>query len=90
MVVDVVRMGNVRTHLRKLEQEGRIRVYAGKPKTRPAEETAKAVEEEHERLAIIQKAEELKEQARRRALAAQESPALEEWEEMPRFQLAGR
>jgi ribonuclease/clavin/mitogillin len=79
--------GNVRSHLRKLEKEGRIAVYAGKPRQRSAEETARAESEEHERLDVIRKADEYREQARRRALMAQESPPMEEWAEPPRYEL---
>ncbi len=80
--------GNVRTHLRKLEKEGRLKVYPGKPKERPAEEVAKEQEEEHARVEVIKKADEYREQARRRTLFLQENPPLEQWEEMPKFELA--
>jgi glyoxylase-like metal-dependent hydrolase (beta-lactamase superfamily II) len=80
--------GNVRTHLRKLEKEGRITVYAGKPKVQSANEVAKQADEEHERLDVIRKADEYREQARRRELFRQENPPLDEWEEPPRYALS--
>ena len=80
--------GNVRTHLRKLEKEGRVTVSAGKPKLRSADEVAKAADEEHDRLEVIRKADAYREQARRRALFAQENPPLDEWEEPPRYALS--
>jgi glyoxylase-like metal-dependent hydrolase (beta-lactamase superfamily II) len=78
----------VSTHLRKLEKEGRVKVYAGKPRQKSAEELAKVEEEEHERLDVIRRADEYREEARRRALISQEYPPGEEWEEPPRYALA--
>jgi glyoxylase-like metal-dependent hydrolase (beta-lactamase superfamily II) len=77
----------VSTHLRKLEQEGRVRVYPGRPRQKPAEELAQEQEEEHERLEIIRRADEYREQARRQALVRQEYGAMAEWEEPPRYAL---
>jgi glyoxylase-like metal-dependent hydrolase (beta-lactamase superfamily II) len=78
----------VRTHLRKLEQEGRVKVYAGRPREKSAEELAHEQEEEHERLEVIRRADEYREEARRRILIGQENPWLEEWEVPPRYSLA--
>lgn len=75
-------------HLRKLEKEGRIRVLTGKPRQKSAEELARVEEEEHERLEVMRRAEEYREEARRRALYNQENPALADWEEPPRYALA--
>ncbi|HZT06916.1 MAG TPA: MBL fold metallo-hydrolase [Chloroflexota bacterium] len=75
----------VRTHLRKLEKEHRVTATGGKPRQRTAEELARAEEEEHERQEVIRRADAYREEARRRALVAQEYPTLEEWEEPPRF-----
>ncbi len=81
--------GNVRTHLRKLEREGRIKAYPGKERQRPPADVAKAEEEEHARLDVIKKADEYREQARRRALFLQENPPIEQWEEPPKYELVG-
>jgi glyoxylase-like metal-dependent hydrolase (beta-lactamase superfamily II) len=78
--------GNVRTHLRKLEKEGRVKVHPGKPRQRPAAEVEREREEEHARQEVIKKAEEYQRQARLRALFLQENPPLEQWEEMPRYE----
>ena len=79
----------VQTHLRKLEKEGRVKVYsAGRPRQKTAEEIAQADEEEHERQEVIRLADEYRDEARRRALIAQENPWQEEWEEPPRYALA--
>jgi len=48
--------GNVRSHLAKLEKEGRLKVYEGKRRQRAAGEIAKAESEEHERLDVIRRA----------------------------------
>jgi glyoxylase-like metal-dependent hydrolase (beta-lactamase superfamily II) len=78
----------VSTHLRKLEKEGRIAVIPGRPRQKSAEEVAKEEEEEHERLDVIRRAEEYREQMRRRTLIGQENPWMQEWEEPPRYSLA--
>jgi glyoxylase-like metal-dependent hydrolase (beta-lactamase superfamily II) len=78
----------VQTHLRKLEKEGRITVYAGKPRVKSAEELAREEEEEHEKLDVIRRADEYRDEMRRRELISQENPTLAEWEEPPRFALA--
>jgi hypothetical protein len=75
----------VATHLRKLEKEGRVQVYPGRPRQKSADELAREEEEEHERLEVIRQADEYREQARRRALFGQENPWLEDWEDPPRY-----
>lgn len=79
--------GNVRSHLKKLEDEGRLRVEPGKPRVPTAEEQAQAAAEEAERAETIRKADELREQARRRAIFLQENPPTHQWIEPPRYQL---
>jgi endoribonuclease LACTB2 len=81
--------GNVQTHLRKLEREGRLKTYPGTPKTRDAEEIAKEEEHAREREAIKAKAKEIEQEERRAALFAQENPPSEQWAEMPRYELVG-
>jgi endoribonuclease LACTB2 len=80
--------GNVRSHLRKLEKERRLKVYAGKPRERSPDEVAKNEAEEHERLDVIRRADGYREQARRRALFVQENPPSDDWDEPPRYELA--
>jgi endoribonuclease LACTB2 len=79
--------GNVRTHLRKLEKEGRVRVYPGVPKERSPEEVAKEREEEHQRQETIKKADEYRLRAQRMALFLQENPPVQQWEVMPKYEL---
>jgi hypothetical protein len=79
--------GNVRTHLRKLEKEGRVKVYPGVPKERSPEEVEKEQREEQERQETIKKAEEYKQRAQRMALFLQENPPLQQWEVQPRYEL---
>ena len=78
----------VATHLRKLEKEGRVKVYAGRPRQKSAEELAQAEDEEHERLDVIRRADEYREEARRRSLIGQENPWMQDWAEQPRYALA--
>ena len=79
--------GNVRTHLRKLEKEGRVKVYPGREREVSPEQVQRRAAEENEHAKILEQGDAIREQARRRALAIQEAPALEEWDEPPRFEL---
>jgi glyoxylase-like metal-dependent hydrolase (beta-lactamase superfamily II) len=79
---------NVQSHLVKLEKEGRLQVHAGKPRQRSHDEVAKEAAEHTTRDAILQQADEYREQDRRRELFLQENPPTEEWLEPPRFELA--
>jgi ribonuclease/clavin/mitogillin len=79
---------NVQSHLTKLEKDGRLKVYAGKPRRPSDAEVAKQAEEHATREEILRKAEEYREQDQRRALFLQENPPSEEWLEPPRFELA--
>jgi len=81
---------NVETHLKKLEREGRVKAYAGVPKTVDPEEQRKAEEHAREREEIKAKAKEIEREERRAALAAQENPPTETWEVMPRYEIVGR
>lgn len=79
--------GNVRSHLAKLDAEGRLRVEPGKPRIPSEEERAQAATEEAERAEVMQRAEEYRRQAQRRALFLQENPPTHQWLEPPRYQL---
>jgi glyoxylase-like metal-dependent hydrolase (beta-lactamase superfamily II) len=79
---------NVRTHLDKLAKEGRMIVYEGVRRERSPAEAATAAEEEHARLEVIRRADEYREQVRRRELFLQENPPSDEWLEPPHYQLA--
>lgn len=80
--------GNVRSHLAKLEKEGRVTVHTGKPRSPTSEEVAKAQAEQSERDNVLKKADEIREQARRRALFLQENPPTQDWLEPPHYELA--
>ena len=62
-------------------------MFEGRRRERSPEELAKVAVEEHERVEVIRKADEYREQARRRALFMQENPPADEWEETPHFAL---
>jgi endoribonuclease LACTB2 len=79
---------NVLSHLQRLDKEGRLKVYQGTPRVLSAEQRSKAEEEERQRNEVLQRADEYREQARRRLLFLQENPPIEEWQEPPRFDLA--
>ena len=78
---------NVRAHLVKLEKEGRLRLHAGRRRRHSPDELTEAQAEERARREIIRKADEYREQMRRRFLFQQENPPSEEWEEPPRYEL---
>lgn len=82
--------GNVQTHLRKLEREGRLKTYPGTPKVPSAEEQAKQEEHARERAEIKEKAKQIEKEERLAVLFAQENPPSAQWEEMPRFELVGK
>ncbi len=77
--------GNVRTHLDKLEREGRVRVQPGVPRQKSEEELRRAEEEARRRAEDQAKADQAAAEARRAALRAQENPPLEEWETPPKY-----
>ena len=80
--------GNVRSHLGKLAKEGRVTQYAGTPRHPDASEIAESEAAEAERREVMRRADEYREQARRRAVFLQESPPTAEWLEPPRYELA--
>lgn len=82
--------GNVQTHLRKLEREGRLKAYPGTPKVKSPEEQQQDEEHHREREEIKAKAKEIEKEERQAALLAQENPPSAQWEEMPRYELVGK
>ncbi|MFN8507472.1 MAG: MBL fold metallo-hydrolase [Dehalococcoidia bacterium] len=79
---------NVRSHLRQLEDEGRLKVYAGKPRRPSAAKQAR--QEEHVRLRaqVIKQAKKYEDEQRRAEIRAQENPPGAEWIEPPRYELS--
>jgi hypothetical protein len=80
----------VQTHLQKLAKDGRIKVHPGKPKKADPDEVARLAEEEHERLDILRRADEIRDQMKRRTVMLQENGPAAEWEEQPRYELIRR
>jgi endoribonuclease LACTB2 len=81
--------GNVRTHLDKLEREGRLRVDPGIAKQKSEAELRQAAEEAKRRSDEREAVERAAAEARRAALRAQENPPMEEWERPPKYALVG-
>ena len=81
--------GNVQTHLRKLERDGRLKVYPGKPKEPLPEDLARQQEEARAAAELQAKSQEAAARARRQALNAQENPQAAQWEVPPKFELIG-
>ncbi len=75
------------SHLEKLAQEGRIKIYDGIRKQTPAGDLVEAEEEEHARVEILRKADEIREQDKRRLVGLQEAGPRLEWDEPPRYEL---
>ena len=80
---------NVRAHLRQLEDEGRLKVYAGKPRHPNTARATRDVEHAKFRQEIIKKAKKFEAEQRRAEIRAQENPPSAEWATAPRYELAG-
>jgi glyoxylase-like metal-dependent hydrolase (beta-lactamase superfamily II) len=79
---------NVRSHLKQLQDEGRVVVHAGKPRrARPAKAIQRDVEHARERDLVIKRAKKLEAERRRAEIRFQENPPSEQWAEPPRYQL---
>ncbi|MEO9255063.1 MAG: MBL fold metallo-hydrolase, partial [Tepidiformaceae bacterium] len=80
---------NVRVHLNQLQEEDRLKVYAGKPRRKNAAKgTPKQVEHARIRVDTIKRAEKFKAEDRRAQRRAQENPPTSEWIEPPRYEVA--
>lgn len=79
---------NVQAHLRELADAGRLQVFAGVPNEQTA--PAPAMVAEHERReAVKDEAKKIEAEDRRAAIAAQENPPDDLWQEPPRYTLVG-
>ena len=79
---------NVRSHLKQLGDEGRIKVYEGKPRrAKAATAVQKDVEHARERDLAIKRGKKLEAEQRRAEIRAQENPPTSEWKEPPRYEL---
>lgn len=81
---------NVRSHLKQLTDEGRVKVYPGKPRRqRSAAAVQRDVEHARQRDLVIKQAKKYETEKRRAEIRMQENPPTAEWLEPPRFELAG-
>jgi len=81
---------NVRSHLKQLEDEGRVAVHPGKPKRgKPAGQSQKDVEHVRQRDLIIKQAKKYETEMRHAEIRAQENPPTADWSEPPRYELKG-
>ena len=80
---------NVRVHLNQLQEEGRLKVYPGKPRGTSRAKAAKQEEHARYRRQVIQQAAKFATEERSAARRAQENPPTNEWIEPPRYELAG-
>ena len=81
---------NVRSHLKQLTDEGRIKVYPGKPRRpRRASAVQRDVEHARQRDLVIKQARKFEAEKRRSEIRMQENPPTGEWAEPPRFELVG-
>jgi len=81
--------GNVQTHLRKLDRDGRLKVYEGKPKETSPEDQARQEEEVRAAAELQAKAQEAATRARRQAGNAQENPQAAQWDVPTKYELVG-
>ncbi len=79
---------NVRTHLRQLEEEGRITVFPGKPRRPNEAKRQREMEHAKVREQLIARAEKLKAEKSRALVRSQENPPTAQWKEPPRYALA--
>ncbi|MBK7726236.1 MAG: MBL fold metallo-hydrolase [Dehalococcoidia bacterium] len=81
---------NVRSHLKQLADDGRIKVYEGKPRrARPAAARERDVEHVRQRDLVIKQAKKFETEKRRNEIRMQENPPSAEWKEPPRYELSG-
>lgn len=79
---------NVRSHLKQLADEGRVKVYEGTPrKPKSAARVQREVEHVRQRDLAIKHGRKLEAERSRAEVRAQENPPTSEWKEPPRFEL---
>jgi glyoxylase-like metal-dependent hydrolase (beta-lactamase superfamily II) len=82
--------GNVRTHLRQLEEEGRLLVQPGRARRPNATKVTKEVEHAKYREGVIKQAKKFEGEQRRAMLRAQENPPNAEFSVPPKYELVGK
>ena len=78
---------NVRVHLKQLEDEGRLKTYAGKLRKPNAVRIQRDVEHGRQRDLLLKQAKKAEAEQRRAEVRAQENPPTGEWIEPPRYEL---
>ncbi len=79
--------GNVRSHLTQLQEEGRIKGYAGIPRQPNKKKIERDIEHAKAEDKVIKHAAKIEKARASAALRAQENPSALEWKEAPRFEL---
>ena len=82
--------GNVETHLRQLEKEGRLLLHPGRPRNPSAVSVQKGIEHAKYSASVIKEAKKLEAEQHRAALRAQENPPSAQWRVQPKYELVGR
>src|SRR5688572_4367711 len=82
--------GNVETHLRQLEREGRLLAHAGRARKPNPAKVQRDVEHAKFRSGVIAQAKKFEDEQRRAELRAQESPPNAQWARQPKYELVGR
>lgn len=79
--------GNVLTHLKQFEQEGRVKARAGKPKPKNAERERREAERAKERAAVLKLAKKIEAEDVKARLRAQETAPTAAWSVPPKYEL---
>ncbi len=80
--------GNVRSHLTQLQEEGRIKGYAGTPRKPNKKKIERDIEHAKVEDKVLKQARKIEKARSTLSLRAQENPSALEWKEPPRFELA--
>lgn len=81
--------GNVLTHLRQFEQEGRVQARPGRPKAPNAERARREAERVKERAAVLKQAKKIEAEDLKARLRAQETAPTDAWMVPPMYELSG-
>ncbi len=79
--------GNVLTHLRQFEQEGRVKARPGRPKPKNVERERREAERAKERAAVLKLAKKIEAEDLKARLRAQETAPTAAWSVPPKYEL---
>jgi glyoxylase-like metal-dependent hydrolase (beta-lactamase superfamily II) len=82
--------GNVLTHLRQFEQEGRVKARPGRPRVKNPEREQREAARAKERAAVLKQAKKIEAEDLKARLRAQETPPTDTWAVLPKYELVGR